>query len=138
MAIIDASVYVALMNEQEKAHVACWRWFEQAVAREQLLYSPAILVAEVGAALSRGTDDVSFARQVIEQLHRSMTIQLLPITPSLAFRAGIIAIDYKIRGCDAVYVALAEQLERPLVTLDRQQLERGSRVVTTMSPETAV
>ncbi|MCA9964497.1 MAG: type II toxin-antitoxin system VapC family toxin [Anaerolineales bacterium] len=138
MAIIDASVYVALMNEQEKAHAACWRWFEQAVEQKQILSSPAILVAEVGAALSRGTADTSFARQVVEQLHHSVTIQLLAITPSLAFRAGIIAADYKIRGCDAIYVTLAEQLGRPLVTLDKQQLERGSRVVTTMSPETAV
>jgi predicted nucleic acid-binding protein len=39
-----------------------------------------------------------------------------------------------IRGCDAIYVALAEDLGTELVTLDRQQRERGSAIVPTREP----
>jgi predicted nucleic acid-binding protein len=57
-----------------------------------------------------------------------------PVSEALAARAAKIAARQKIRGCDAVYVALAEQPEMELVTLDRQQLERGVEVVATRSP----
>jgi len=45
-----------------------------------------------------------------------------------------LAAEHRIRGCDAVYVALARQLDMPLITLDRQQLERGAAVVATRVP----
>jgi predicted nucleic acid-binding protein len=52
----------------------------------------------------------------------------------LAQRAAAIAADHQIRSCDAIYVALAQQLGTELVTLDQQQLERGVAVVTTRIP----
>ena len=52
----------------------------------------------------------------------------------LAEQAAAIAAEHRIRGCDALYVALADMLSEPLVTLDRQQLERGAAVVTTRRP----
>jgi len=45
-----------------------------------------------------------------------------------------IAAEHRIRGCDAIYIALAEQLNDSLVTLDRQQLERAADIVTTHEP----
>jgi predicted nucleic acid-binding protein len=45
-----------------------------------------------------------------------------------------IAVDHQIRGCDAIYVALADQMKDELVTLDKQQFERGSAVVKTREP----
>jgi len=56
------------------------------------------------------------------------------VTAGLAERAATIAADDQIRGCDAIYVALAEQLDDHLVTLDQQQLERGAAVVTVYKP----
>jgi predicted nucleic acid-binding protein len=61
-------------------------------------------------------------------------IQLIPVTLALAERAALIAAEHRIRGCDAVYVVLAEQLSDALVTLDPQQLERGAAVVTVRAP----
>jgi predicted nucleic acid-binding protein len=45
-----------------------------------------------------------------------------------------IAAAHRVRGCDAIYLALAEQLSDCLVTLAVQQLERGSEVVATRKP----
>ncbi len=53
----------------------------------------------------------------------------------MAERAAAIAANHQIRGCDALYVALAEELGDYLVTLDQQQLERGTAVVTTHRPQ---
>jgi len=35
MAVIDASVYVALINAHDKDHARSWAWFEQAKAEQE-------------------------------------------------------------------------------------------------------
>ena len=66
--------------------------------------------------------DPTRANQFVQLMVQGTVITLYPITTSIAERAAEIAADYKIRGCDAVYVALAEQLGDELVTLDSEQL----------------
>jgi predicted nucleic acid-binding protein len=134
MAVIDASVYIALVNAHETEHTSSWAWFEQIKRAEEPVVAPVILLAEVAAALSRGTGDPTLAHRVAQQLARSEAIELIQITMVMAERAAEIAAEHRIRGCDAVYVALADQLSDTLVTLDRQQLERGAALVTVRAP----
>ena len=134
MAVMDASVYIALVNAHETEHASSWAWFEQAKRAEEPVVAPVILLAEVAAALSRGMGDPTLARRVAQQLAHSEAIELIQITRAMAERAAEIAAEQRIRGCDAVYVALADQLSDTLVTLDRQQLERGAALVTVRAP----
>jgi len=134
VAIIDASVYIALVNAHETHHASSWAWFQHAQTTQEHLSAPVILLAEVAAGLSRGVGNPALAHQVIQHLLRSNIIHLLPITPKLATRAAAIAADYQIRGCDAIYIALAEQSGDYLITLDQQQFERGAAVITTRKP----
>ncbi|MEM7028699.1 MAG: type II toxin-antitoxin system VapC family toxin [Chloroflexota bacterium] len=134
MAIMDSSVYVAILNRGEVGHQASIDWLQRARTSDEQIIAPNVLLAEVGAAVSRGTGDIALARRVLHQLKTSTLIDLRPITSTLANRAAEIAIDYRIRGCDALYVALAEQTGEPLTTLDQQQLQRGSAIVTTTTP----
>jgi hypothetical protein len=53
---------------------------------------------------------------------------------AMAEQAALIAAEHRVRGCDAVFVALADQLSEALVMLGRQQLERGVAVVTVRAP----
>jgi len=134
MAVIDASVYVALINAKEKEHTSSWAWFEQTKKEQQTIAAPVILLAEVAAALSRGAGDLSLVHRVVGQLKRSRGIELVPVTIALAEQAAVIAGDYRIRVCDAIYVALASQLEDCLITLDPQQLERAAAIVDIRRP----
>ncbi len=134
MAVMDASVYVALVNAQEREHSSSWAWFEQARSADESIVAPVILLSEVAAVLSRGVGDPTLAHRVVQQLTRSAVIELIPITLAMAEQAALIAAEHRIRGSDAVYVALAEQLSDTLVTLDRQQLERGAALVTVRMP----
>lgn len=134
MAVIDASVYIALLNAHESCHASSWAWFQQKQLAGETISAPVILLAELAAGLSRGLGQPALANQAVQQLLQTKLIDLVPITSALAERAAVIAADYQIRGCDAIYVALAEQLDDELVTLDQQQLERGAAVVTTRSP----
>jgi predicted nucleic acid-binding protein len=134
VAVMDASVYVALVNLHEGAHASSWAWFERALQAPEPVRAPVVLLAEVAAALSRGTGNPALAQQIVGQLLHSRAIDLVPVTEELAERAAAIAAERRIRGCDAIYVALAEQHGDTLVTLDRQQLERGSAVVIVHRP----
>lgn len=134
MAVIDASVYITLINAYEKDHTSSWAWFESAQAEQEPILAPVILLAEIAAALSRGIRDKNLAHRMVGQLKRSGVIDLIPVTLTMAERAAAIAADHQIRGCDAIYVALADQLSDCLVTLDKQQLERATSIVTVHKP----
>lgn len=134
MAVIDASVYIAVVNAHEESHERCLHWLQQAVAEELPLWAPSIMLAEVAAALARGLQDSSKGMDAVMLLRNSKVIRLQPVSVALAERAAQIASEQKIRGCDAVYVALAAQLGQPLVTLDRQQHARGGKIVQVLEP----
>lgn len=134
MAVVDASVYIALINADEAGHAASWRWYIQTVRSGEQIYAPTIILGEVAAALSRGMNDSDLARRATRRLERSRAIELVAVTVALGKAAALIAADHRIRGCDAVYVALAHSRHECLVTLDQQQLDRGSAVVETRQP----
>jgi predicted nucleic acid-binding protein len=134
MTVIDASVYVALINVHERDYAACWAWFQREQARQHSISAPVILLSEVAAALSRGMGDPVLAHRVVQHLLHTRLVELVPVSLALAQQAATIAADHRIRGSDAIYVALAEHLGADLVTLDQQQLERGSAVITARRP----
>lgn len=134
MAVVDASVYVALINHREASHADSWDWLREVVARGEEIAAPAILVTEVAAAISRGLEEPTLAWRAVQQILSRNLVELVPVVTPMAGRAADIAIDHRIRGADALYVALAERRKDELVTLDRQQLERGAAVVPTRRP----
>ncbi len=134
MPVVDASVIVSVVNPDELHHDQCRSWLSEVLLSGRQIYAPAIILAEVGAALSRGQRDPHLAQRAILLLSQETLIQLQPLSVEFGRRTAVIAIEHKIRGCDATYVALAEQLETELVTLDNQQFERGGLVVATKRP----
>ncbi len=134
MAVVDASVYVALINAHEEAHADAWAWLREAHSGGEEIAAPVILLTEVAAAISRGLDEPTLAWRAVRQILSRNVVELVPITTKLAERAADVAIYHRIRGADALYVALAEHRQDYLVTLDRQQLERGAAMVTTHRP----
>jgi predicted nucleic acid-binding protein len=134
MPVVDASVCVALFHADDPGHLASRRWLAESQDEAEPIVAPVILLAEVAAALGRGLGDAALAREAVRLLRGRHLVELFPVTEALAARAAEIAAEEKIRGCDALYVALAQQLEMELVTEDRQQLERGAAIIATRRP----
>ena len=134
MAVVDASVYVSLINAHEEAHAESWAWLRAVFDGGEEIAAPTILVTEVAAAISRGLDQPALAWRAVQQILSRNVVELVPVVIPMAERAAGIAIDHRIRGADALYVALAEHRRDELVTLDRQQLERGAAVIPTRRP----
>lgn len=51
---------------------------------------------------------------------------------------ALLAAECRLRGCDAIYAALARQEGMPLITWDEQQRERAAPVVETLTPTEAL
>lgn len=135
MAVIDASVLIACLLPDERGQAASLAWLNDAILASEPLNAPTIALAEVSAAVARRTSRPELAEWAVQRLRSSGLVQMAPVTEGLAVHAADIAANQRVRGCDAVYVALARDLGQTLVTWDSEQLARGGKVVSVVTPE---
>lgn len=131
--IVDASVFAAFLQPTDVNHLRTLKWFES-LDEDTVLYAPTILLPEVASGLRRGRatpPDVLAALRIMEDEHQ---LDLRPVTRALAQRAAELVAELGLHGCDAVYVALAEQRGEPLISLDRRQIERALGVIEAREP----
>ena len=136
MAVTDASSIVSLFATHEANHAASRAWYERARqgAVRQRLFAPAILLAEVSSAFAKSMNDPARAAAVLAVIERREMIELVPVSVALARTASRLAREFGLRGCDSIYVALAQELDDVLVTFDEEQLRRGAAVVRVERP----
>ncbi len=134
MYVIDASVLVADARPSEASHIEAYTFLTRLLTEKQSAYLPIIALAEVSAAISRGAGDPDLAQQLVSRLQKLRMYHFVAIDETLGQSAAVIAAQSKIRGCDAVYVALAERHKAILITLDRQQMERAPAHVIVRTP----
>ncbi len=137
MFVVDASVWASLFIVDDAHHVATRRWLDQVIDREEAICAPISMLAELGGAVARRLTDSLAGRQAVNAVLQLPNLHLDSVDESLGLLGGQLAVDLRVRGADALYLALAVRLAIPLVTWDRGQRERGSGVVRTLSPEEA-
>ncbi len=134
MYVIDASVHVADARPQEPYHAEARALMARVAARNLPVLLPEIVLAEVAAGISRGTGQIALAQRLVGVLRRVPQFRFVPVEHTLGDLAAEIAASHQIRGCDALYVALAQQWDAILITLDRQQRERVPTYIIARSP----
>jgi predicted nucleic acid-binding protein len=132
--VVDASVAVAYFRTDDSGHLRSRAWWLRMAEQGEELAAPSILLAEVGSALARVTDDDALAEAAVELLAGGEVVRLYAVGPGFAHDAAWLGIERRVRGADAVYLALAKALDTPLITLDRQQIERAGDAVTAGEP----
>jgi len=132
--VIDASVHVADARPQEPHHIEARTLLARMAAENQPVYLPEIVLAEIAAAIPRGTRQIALALRLTAALRRVPHFYFVPVERTLGDLSAEIAARYQIRGCDAVYAALAQQQGAVLITLDRQQRERLPVNIVARSP----
>jgi predicted nucleic acid-binding protein len=84
------------------------------------------------AYINRETGEIySFSE---EEAARADNTVLVALDEGLASQSAGLGARHKLRGADAVYLATAALFAAELVTLGREQLERGSSIVQTLTP----
>lgn len=132
-AIIDASVGVPYVHQQDVSRPVR-RWLTRWVAVGGSLVAPAHFWLEVVNALARRHRYPGAA--ILEAIHR---MSELPITSVQLDESGLILVidateRHLLSAYDAQYLALSQQLDLPLVTLDRRLADAaGLRAIDPMA-----
>ena len=134
MIVVDASVWVSRLVPQDVHYEASHRWLERYMADGGQLVAPILLMVEVAGAIARRTGEPALAQRAVDNLMYVPALRLVPMDHRLGMVATRLAGDLRLRGADAVYVAVAHHLNIPLVTWDREQRERGGELVVVCTP----
>jgi predicted nucleic acid-binding protein len=132
---VDASVFVAAARADDGHYAASRQLLQQLQAQRCRLVCPTLVLPECASAIARQTGDTDLARELIELVQAFPGMRLAPLDPPMARRAADIARRQRVRGADAVYVAVAEVFDAILIAWDSEMLERCSGVVIVVTPQ---
>ena len=118
--VADASVLVAVLVDSGREG----KWAESAVA-ESSLAGPELVLAEASNILRRLEQAGKISRLEANSAHGDLLRLDLELFPFAPFADRVWALRNNLTSYDAWYVALAEVLDCPLVTIDRK-LSRAS------------
>jgi predicted nucleic acid-binding protein len=126
-------VWVSYYNATDVNHGASAVWLQQQLKSRSPLVAPTLVLPEVGGAIARRVDRAK-ARQVINNLRSLTSLVMVGLDEPLYRLAATLAIDLQLRGADAVYVAVARHLNIPLVTWDKEMINRTSGLIQVFTP----
>src|SRR3990172_12338604 len=132
--VLDASVWVAALVKKEQHHAESALFLSRLVQDRRTAYAPILVLVEVAGAIARQSRDAARAETGLRFMRAQGWLSIHPVTESQGETAAAIAAQQFLRGADAVYVALAPQLGTPLVTWDKELIERATAVVPTITP----
>jgi predicted nucleic acid-binding protein len=138
MYTLDANIFVRDLDPYDPEHRACATLLEQLTQRSIPIVLPVLVLAEVAGSISRTRRDPFRGRLAAAAISAKANVQLVLLDEQLAQAAAELAADYRLRGADAVYVAVARQAGTTLVTLDAEQRARAAAVVPTRAPAEAL
>ncbi len=135
-AVVDASVLVSWIVSGDANHNDSHSWMKKYRAIGGLLIMPAFAMIEVTAALARQSKQPALAKAAVKDLYSLSIIRIVPLDSALVRTAVDIASDFQVRAGDSTYVAVAYQLKIPLVSWDKEQLQRGRNLIAAYTPDT--
>jgi predicted nucleic acid-binding protein len=135
---VDASVFVNAFNPHEAGHAQSLQILCAIQERGDPVIVPTLLVPEIASAVARVTNDALGAHQYAVATAALPHLTLVSLTAAVAGEAADLAATHRLRGADAVYVAVARRYGTTIVSRDDEQRMRGAAVVTCQTPEEAL
>ncbi|HTQ99552.1 MAG TPA: PIN domain-containing protein [Candidatus Acidoferrum sp.] len=127
--VIDASVWVAAFLPYEPNHKAAQRCIAELSTSSEPTELPTLALVETCGAIARRTNSADAAQQIRQFLVSQHWISFFAVDSGLVSVASDIAINHKLRGADAIYVALAKMRSQPLISLDAEIIQRSKSIV---------
>ena len=135
---VDASVFVNAFNPYEDGHAESLGILAAIQQGGDPIIVPTLLLPEIASAVARASDDTAGALQYTGATAALSHLTLVSLTAVTARQAAELAATHRLRGADAVYVAVARRYGTTLVSRDEEQRSRASAVVTCQTPEEAL
>jgi predicted nucleic acid-binding protein len=135
---LDASVVLNAFNAAEAGHAVSLQFLTLVQAQTLPVVVPTLLLTEVAAMIGRVLGDTPRAQAFAQQLSRLPHLEWVALTRVSALVAADLAAQYRLRGADAVYAAIAQRYGTTLITLDREHLIRLVGIIPTRTPAEAL
>lgn len=132
--VVDASVWVSSLVRQDLHHQASREWIRQQLSSGTSFAIPTLALAEIAGAVARRRSSPALGHLAIESVTRTVGLRLISCDRSVGEEAARIAADYRLRGADATYAAVARLLGLPLYTWDQELLQRAAPLVLVRTP----
>jgi len=132
---IDASVFVNAFSPSETGSDQSWNFLTELFKTDTPIVVPTLMLVEVVASLARKQNNTQMALNWMREIQQLPSLTLVNLDELLAHAAAEIAARHRLRGSDAVYVAVARRFGATLITLDAEQRERAAVVVPMRGPE---
>ena len=120
MVVIDASVWVSMLNADDKFHVQAENIFDTLAPNAETICIPVIAFTEVAGAIKRTTKDDNVASGAVYYMKGAVQ-EVMADFEKLEPIATEMAIKYSVKGMDAYYLAVAKLTKSKLYTFDQQQ-----------------
>jgi predicted nucleic acid-binding protein len=130
--VVDASVWVARLVPEDTFYQTVKAWMSAQRTVKSELLSPSLLLAEIGGAISRRTEQPLLGLRAVEVVQTMPGVRLVELDSTLMSEAARLAAELGLRGADSVYAAIASRLDLPLATLDVDQREKAGQRVSIM------
>jgi predicted nucleic acid-binding protein len=126
---------VNAFNPHEQGHAESLASLAAIQERGDPIIVPTLLLPEIASAVARATDDASGGLQFADATAALPHLTLVPLTAVMARQAAELATTHRLRGADAVYLAVARRYGTTVVSRDDEQRSRGSALVDCQTPE---
>jgi predicted nucleic acid-binding protein len=131
---IDASVLTNSYIKNEVHHEYSKKFLNKIHEEGHTVFLPELAFPEIASAISRGTDDPSKAVEFVNLLRQIPNFVITPVDREISDISSRFAADYKLRDCDSIYVGVAYLFNSKLITLDKDQKSKCSRIVAALTP----
>ena len=125
-------------NPHEHGSTESLRVLTMIQERGEPVIVPTLLVAEIAAAVARATNDGAGALRYAQATAALAHVTFVSLTPTVARQAAELAVSHRLRGADAVYLAVARRYGTTLVSRIEEQRTLGAAVVICQTPEEAL
>ena len=127
--VVDSSVIVAAFMPEEPNHLLGVQYISGLERGDYVFHLPMLVVAEVSSAIRRRLRywqwEYAGWRRNLARWERYGKVVLYPLNRARMESAVSSARRRRLRGADSIVAALAEELNMPLRTFDRELLARG-------------
>ena len=120
---------VAALRKQEMNHSAAKNVLRKVKDGRHIAIEPYTVLVEITAAIKRRTGSKELASRVKDDLLAINTINFVNLDIGNATEAAEIAADIGVRGMDAIVIQVAKGFGIPLITLDKEMIEKATGVV---------
>lgn len=131
---VDASVFVNAFSPTEEGSDQSLALFIKLRQEGIPIIQPTLFLPEVIASLARKKGDSKLALGLAKELRNFSSLTLVNLDEHLADFASEVAANNRLRGSDAIYAAVALRFGTELITLDKEQLDRLSVVLSVRMP----